>query len=187
MNIILRLCVAMLVFTSLAVAEELSPAGSDTYTQLAVKDSYSDVSAAEHLAEEQDESGISSSFGYDLDAYYSSVSWVIGFSQQNIPEIDNLAEIGIYKRLIADSLTPDFLILEASVNPLPVLGVYLREQQPGLYAKGEGNAGANLVESMTTGFEDPFAIAFLAGRVVRFAAPEGMGSQGVIWVMWAIC
>ncbi|MDX8383237.1 MAG: hypothetical protein R8M45_04090 [Ghiorsea sp.] len=177
MNVFLGLSVIILSLGSSAFAEELTPVVSDVYTQVVMEDSYSDANTAEDV-DEQVESGMSSSFGYDLDAYYSSASWVLGFGQQEIPEIANLAEIGIYQSLIADSLTPDFIILEASVNPLPMLGVYLREKQPGLYAKGAGNAGSNLVESITSGFADPFAISLFAGRVVRFAAPEGMGSQG---------
>jgi len=78
-------------------------------------------------------------FEYEWDAYYSSVSWIKGFAQQEVPEISDLTELSMYHTLLTGSLLPDFLVLELSVNPLPILGVYLREQQPSLYEKGQGN------------------------------------------------
>jgi len=144
----------------------------DIYAHIAARDEQ------EQTEDMQEESGLSSSFGYELDAYYTSLSWVLGFGQQEIPVVSNLAELGIYKKLIKDSLTPDFIILEASINPLPVLGVYLREKQENIYNKGNSYGESNIIESITSGFEDPFALSLFAGRIVRFAAPEGMGNQG---------
>jgi len=118
-------------------------------------------------------------FGYELDPYYSSASWIKNFSNEDIPEIDDLNELNIYQTLISDSLTPDFILFELSVNPLPILGTYLRSQMPSLYKDGRGiGMDGQLVESVTAGFEEPFALSAFAGRVVRFAPPEGMESKG---------
>jgi len=128
-------------------------------------------------AESQQTSGFQ--FGYELDPYYSSASWIKNFSNEDIPVIDDLNELNIYQTLIADSLTPDFILFELSVNPLPILGTYLRNQMPSLYEDGQGvGVDGQLVESVTAGFEEPFALSVFAGRVVRFAPPEGMESKG---------
>lgn len=36
-------------------------------------------------------------FEYELDAYYSNVSWTKGFDSQEVPVVQNLKELDIYK------------------------------------------------------------------------------------------
>ncbi len=118
-------------------------------------------------------------FEYEWDAYYSNVSWVKGLDDQNIPVVKNLKELDIYKEVLSKSLKPDFIVFEASVNPLPLLGVYLREKNQSLYKNGSSRGfDGKVLESVTTGFEEPYALSFFAGRVLRFAPPQGMQTQG---------
>ncbi len=118
-------------------------------------------------------------FEYELDPYYSNISWVKGFDGKKIPVISNLDELDIYKTLIQESLSPDFILFEASVNPLPILGVHLREQYPEFYRTSKNRAiDSNLIEAVTSGFEEPYALSFFMGRVVRFAPPKGMKTEG---------
>jgi len=128
---------------------------------------------------EAEEKDSNISFEYELDAYYSNVSWVKGFDNQDIPVVSNLDELSIYKTILQESLQPDFILFEASVNPLPVLGVFLRDQYPTLYESGNNaRLGGNVIEAVTTGFEEPFALSVFAGRVLRFAPPDGLKTQG---------
>lgn len=116
---------------------------------------------------------------YELDAYYSNVSWTKGFDDQEVPEVQNLKELDIYKQILQDSLSPDFILLEASVNPLPIFGVQLREQNPSLYQNGQSHGFAGkLVAATTAGFEEPYALSLFVGRVLKFAAPKGMKTVG---------
>ncbi len=115
-------------------------------------------------------------FEYELDAYYSNISWVKGFDNRDVPLISNLDEIGIYQDLLKKSFTPDFLLFEASINPMPILGVYIRENHPSLY--GRENSNLNLVSALTAGFDEPFALSVFAGNIVRFAPPEGLKTEG---------
>ncbi len=118
-------------------------------------------------------------FDYELDAYYSNVSWTKGLNNQDISVVENLKELDIYKNILKDSLSPDFILFEASVNPLPILGVQIRKSNPGLYPNGrsQGFAG-NLVAATTAGFEEPYALSLFVGRVLKFAAPQGMKTIG---------
>lgn len=118
-------------------------------------------------------------FDYELDAYYSNVSWTKGLYHQSIPEVKNLKELDIYKQILQDSLSPDFVLVEASINPLPIFGVYLRESQPSLYQNGSSTGfDGNLVESVTAGFEEPYALSLFVGRVLKFSAPKGVKTVG---------
>jgi len=115
-------------------------------------------------------------FDYELDAYYSNISWTKGFHNQSVPLVDNLNELDIYKQILKNSLQPDFIVFEASVNPMPILGVYLKDAW--YDGKDSQKVDAKLIQAVTTGFEEPYALSLFAGRVLRFAPPEGMSTRG---------
>ncbi|MDX8387015.1 MAG: hypothetical protein R8M46_00580 [Ghiorsea sp.] len=115
-------------------------------------------------------------FEYELDAYYSNIAWVKGLDDQEVPVVPNLGELDIYQLLSKDVLLPSFLVLEISVNPMPIVGVYTRKNYPSLY--GAQSSDANIVRAVTAGFDEPFAISLFAGNVVRFAPPKGMKTEG---------
>lgn len=122
------------------------------------------------LAEESGE------FEYELDPYYSNIAWVKGFDDREIPVIPNLNELNIYQLLSEDILVPRFWVLEASLNPMPILGVYAQKNHPSIYKKDTINA--NILSALTTGFDEPLAVSVFAGNIVRFAPPEGMETEG---------
>ncbi|MDQ7005317.1 MAG: hypothetical protein Q9N67_10530 [Ghiorsea sp.] len=118
-------------------------------------------------------------FDYELDAYYSNMSWTKGLNDQPIPVVKNLKELDIYKNILKDSLTPDFVLFEASINPLPIAGVLMRQQNTSLYPNGQASGFKDkFLESVTAGFEEPYALSLFAGRVLRFAPPQGMKTVG---------
>ena len=104
-------------------------------------------------------------FEYELDAYYSNISWTKGFHNQEVPVVQNLKELDIYKQILKNSLQPDFIMFEASINPMPILGVYLKD----VWYAGEDSRkiDAQLVQAVTTGFEEPYALSVFAGRVLQ--------------------
>ena len=69
----------------------------------------------------------------ELDAYYSSVDVVLSLTDKPIPDVGEKGEFEIYKDLLLSSHIPRFLVLEASVTPMPCLGVFIRENAPGFY------------------------------------------------------
>lgn len=115
---------------------------------------------------------------WELDPYYSNVSANIPLTSKPIPTITSGSESVIYSELIRDSLIPRYLVLEASVNPLPVLGTYLKRRMPDLYNKGSiGNSGINVIESVTAGFQEPWAVSAFFGNIAKLNRPneERMG------------
>jgi hypothetical protein len=78
----------------------------------------------------------------------------------------------IYRDLIKGSAIPRYMLLEASVYPLPALGTYLKKHTPGLYAQGQiGNGGINIIESATAGFQEPWAASMFFGNIAKLERP----------------
>lgn len=77
-------------------------------------------------------------------------------------------ELKIYKTLLDDSPLPRFFLLELSVYPLPCLGVYLKKNYRQFYDSANIGKEANLIQSICTGFEEPYAVSIFLGNVVSF-------------------
>jgi len=121
------------------------------------------------------------------DAYYSFV----GFNgsllnpQEGQNVIDAAAEGGVYGYLLENFLFPHMLNLELSVNPLPVVGVYLKSEQPSFYDRGKIVTNLNIIESVTSGFPEPGAVSLFLGNnvfLVNFDSgeTEGIGFGGLL-------
>ena len=126
---------------------------------------------------------------YELDPYYSSVDLFVSLTDKPIPDVAERGELDIYKDLIYSSYIPQFLVFEASVNPLPNLGVYLKEQNLDLYKQGEISGNFNLIKAMTAGFEEPHAASVFFGNVVNYRAPGGdkiYGNKGYIGYLFSM-
>jgi len=109
------------------------------------------------------------SLEFEYDPYYSNAGYYIGLTAQPIPEITQDDEAAIYQRLLDSTLQwPRFMLLEASVNPLPILGVYIKKHQRQFYDNTETRGNLNLVQAFTAGFEEPYALSMFFGSVVRF-------------------
>ncbi len=122
---------------------------------------------------------------YELDAYYTNVSLTVALTKDPIPSLGEREEDELYRYLLAHSLMPRFLYLEASVNPMPYLGVSVKKRQSSLYDDAELSGSFNLVKSVTAGFEEPWALSLFAGTVVDFDIPgrddtHGRGYSGYL-------
>lgn len=106
---------------------------------------------------------------YTIDAYYTSGDMILNFTDKPIPNVGEDSEFHVYKNLMLSSLVPQQAVLEASVNPLPVAGVLVRENANELYQRAQlGGESFNLIRAATNGFQEPYALSLFLGNVVRY-------------------
>lgn len=121
---------------------------------------------------QQLEEGSASELIMELDPYYSDIAIYIPLSETPIPTITSGSEVEIYKELIKGSAIPRYMLLEASVYPMPILGTYLKSNTPDFYKSGTiGNSGTNVLESATAGFQEPWAISAFFGNIAKLVRP----------------
>ncbi len=118
------------------------------------------------------EEGSAAELVLEADPYYTDIGYNIPLTDQPIPTISSHSETEIYSRLIAGSLVPRYMVLEASVYPVPVLGTYLKSHTPGLYRQGQlGHSTVNIFESATADFQEPYAVSAFFGNVAKLRRP----------------
>lgn len=107
---------------------------------------------------------------WELSPYYTSVGLLVplGNSLQSLAN-EQMGEGAVYRELFAKSASPDVLLLEASIYPMPWLGTELRKNSPGLYGRDE--RGANLIPALTAGFQEPWAVSAFLGSDLLFVRP----------------
>jgi hypothetical protein len=109
---------------------------------------------------------------WEWDPYYTDVGANIPLTSKPIPVIRSDNETLIYTKLIEGSAIPRYMVLEASVYPMPILGTYLKKHTPGFYKQGEiGNSGINVIESATAGFQEPWAVSAFFGNIAKLERP----------------
>ena len=122
-----------------------------------------------HTADASDEN----SFEYEFDPYYTNAGYYISLSEEPMPEIAFEKESKLYEHMLYSiTSSPQFFLIEASVNPLPVAGVFLKKQHPSIYDKSQINDQLNIIKAVTEGFDEPYALSFFLGSVVRFIRPD---------------
>lgn len=123
---------------------------------------------------------------FEPDAYYTDLDLIVALTRAPIPHLGEMHESEIYKTLLSRSaLLPQFLVLEASVNPMPYLGTYIKENNRSFYDSAQISENFNLIKALTAGFEEPYAASVLAGNVVNFSEPgrkdiKGIGYSGYL-------
>ena len=106
-------------------------------------------------------------------AYYSSVGLYIPLSDDPFPDGGQMTEWDVYRRLFSRTLRPNVLVLEASVYPMPALGVWLRKHHPTFYDSATlGGTDLNLIQAVTAGFQEPWAASVFFGNQMKFSRPE---------------
>ena len=75
---------------------------------------------------------------------------------------------------MVSSLVPQHAIFEASVNPLPVAGVLVRENANELYQRAQlGGESFNLIRAATNGFQEPVRAVVVSRQCCAlYAAPQ---------------
>jgi hypothetical protein len=117
-------------------------------------------------------------FNFEPDAYYTDVQLTIALTREPIPHLGERPEEEIYRRLLAEAFAPRFFLIEASINPLPYLGVYTKKNHPHFYRDAELSGSFNWVKALTAGFEEPWAASLFAGTVVDFDIPGSRETAG---------
>jgi hypothetical protein len=114
----------------------------------------------------------------EFDPYYSNVGLFFPLTDEEVPTIEGASELDIYKRLLLGSYIPQFFYTEFSINPMPNAGVFIRRNAPEFYqdstvtiTRGADINRINLTQSITAGFEEPYAFSFFFGNAMRFKEP----------------
>lgn len=116
---------------------------------------------------------------FERDAYYSNVELFIALTKAPIPHLGEKTEKEIYMTLLSRAaVLPRFLVIEASVNPMPYLGVYLKKNERDFYDNAQISGSFNWVKALTAGFEEPWAASILAGNIVDFDIPGSRDVKG---------
>lgn len=109
---------------------------------------------------------------WEWDPYYTDVGINIPLTHKPIPTITSDNEAVIYSELIEGSAIPRYMTLEASVYPMPILGTYLKKHSPGFYSQGQiGNSEINIIDSITAGFQEPWAVSLFFGNIAKLVRP----------------
>lgn len=115
---------------------------------------------------------------WEFDAYYTSVGANIPLTDEPVPDGGKLTEKEVYRQLFRDSFRPRVLLLEASVYPMPILGTYLKAEHPDVYDSFRiGDTDLNLMEGLTAGFQEPWAVSAFIGSEMLFTR-EGEKRKG---------
>lgn len=122
--------------------------------------------------EEGDEYEYEYSIVVEKDAYYSNVGLYFSPVDSPIPTIESDDEVTIYRDLFLRSYLPHDIVLEASIYPMPILGVLLRDRTPDFYDNMQINDNFNLIKSVTLGFDEPYALSLFLGNVVKYGKED---------------
>ncbi|NVK39348.1 MAG: hypothetical protein HWE18_15580 [Gammaproteobacteria bacterium] len=115
---------------------------------------------------------------YEVDPYYSNIAYYQTLDDSPIPELGERSEAQVYADLFFSSYLPRFFLLEASVNPMPILGVVLKsDEAEDTYEDMTVTRKLNLVEVVTAGFEEPYALSIFLGNMVKYKTKGDTESQ----------
>ena len=120
------------------------------------------------------------SFEYELNPYYTNADLFLSLTNAPIPDAGERSELEIYRDLFLGSYIPRFMVLEVSVYPMPLAGVWLKKRAPELYSKADVGDDLNLFQAVTEGFEEPWAVSLFLGNVMNFkrsGSPEFEGGN----------
>ncbi|MGR6874624.1 hypothetical protein ACU6U9_20550 [Pseudomonas sp. HK3] len=106
---------------------------------------------------------------YEVDPYYSNIAYYQTLDKSPIPELGERTEAEVYSNLFFSSYLPRFILLEASLNPMPAFGVLLKsDEAEDVYDDMTVTRKLNLVEVVTAGFEEPYAVSLFLGNMVKY-------------------
>jgi hypothetical protein len=126
-----------------------------------------------------------------LDPYYSAVNATRALASEPIHRLDTDHEGGVYSWLMRRLPFPRDVLVEASVNPLPVAGWATRRFARSAYDAVEQD-GFRPIQAVTTGFPEPWALSLFLGNVVNLVSSadsgkvHGVGYSGLLvsWGAW---
>jgi len=168
-------CLMLLISLALALpagAEEGTPLPGGTPPAAVPSPTGSAVVAAPAPAPGAGQPQAESELVWEWDAYYTNVSLHIPLTDKPIPEVSGTNEFEVYGKLFVDSLVPKFMLVEAAVMPMPLVGVASKRYAPDFYRGfNVGSGDLNLLEAITAGFQEPYAFSVFFGDMVSFVRP----------------
>jgi len=112
-------------------------------------------------------------YDYELDLYYSNVSAFIDLDRDaNITDGSHKSEYELYSTLLKKTFEPNIFLLEASIHPMSIAGLYFRHNHEDLYEKATIQ-DFNIVKALTAGYEEPYSFSFFLGRMLVFKKKDG--------------
>ncbi len=121
-------------------------------------------------------SAVPGEWEHEFDPYYTNIAYFKTLDDSPIPELGERSESDVYSDLFYRSYLPRFVLVEASINPMPVLGVLLKsDEASGVYDDMTVTQDLNLVEVATAGFEEPYALSLFLGNMVKYESADGSG------------
>ncbi len=113
---------------------------------------------------------------HEFDPYYTNIAYFKTLDDSPIPELGKRSESEVYRDLFFRSYLPRFVLVEASINPMPALGVLIKDRaESDLYDKFTLTEDLNVVEVATAGFEEPYALSLFLGNMVKYESADGSG------------
>ncbi|WP_321777630.1 hypothetical protein [Sulfurimonas sp.] len=107
-------------------------------------------------------------YDYETDIYYSNVSAFIDLDRDaNITDATSYSETQIYTNLLKNTFKPNIFLLEASLHPMGIGGLYFRQNHEDMYNRSKIQE-FNWAKALTAGFEEPYALSFFVGRMMVF-------------------
>jgi hypothetical protein len=122
----------------------------------------------------------------ELDPYYSNIAYVYSLTKEPIPKESYSKERYVYFYLLRKIYLPRYLLLEASVYPFPLAGVYVRKNEEDFYNDSQLSENVNAVKAVSAGFPEPWAFSFFWGNVVDYVKEgeekiSGKGYSGLLF------
>lgn len=120
-----------------------------------------------------------------LNAYYSALNYAHPLTDAPIKEYDADSERQLYWDLFFALPFPRDVLVEASINPVPLGGVGLSRYAPDVYAGAELGE-LNLIQAITEDFPDPWAVSLFFGNVAKLVSRadsgrlSGQGYSGIL-------
>ncbi len=148
---------------------------------------YACTSYAETRTGEQEDAAGRVAFEMEWDAYYTSADLIFSLTDKPIPTVEGKTELEVYRNLLKRSFLPRQMLLEASVYPMSCLGGWLKQDEPRLYDDAK-IGGFNVIDAITSGFEEPYAFSIFAGNVVQFkrkGEPYRAGNNGYMGFLFS--
>lgn len=107
----------------------------------------------------------------EWDVYYSNIGFYQSLTNQPIPEIVEDDESSTYRRMFDRVFNkPRFILFELGVYPLPFATAYVQENHRNTYDK-VSIGDFNILQAITAGYDEPYALSFFLGSIVRFVQP----------------
>ncbi|MDH4188986.1 MAG: hypothetical protein OEW21_02110 [Betaproteobacteria bacterium] len=111
---------------------------------------------------------------WEWSPYYSSMGLHVPLTDEAFPDGGRMKEADVYRQLFLRSLRPSVLLIEASVYPMPVLGVWTRSHNTDFYNHAiiGGSNKLNVVQIVTAGFQEPWAVSAFLGSQMKFSRED---------------